>query len=74
MRSASVFFGINRRIVLTIAATVAMLFGPTLLILGQAQAQTDPLPSWNKGAAKQAITDYVARVTQQGRARFRVAR
>ena len=42
------------------------MFGPTLLILGQAPAQTDPLPSWSKGAAKQAITDFVARVTQQG--------
>lgn len=59
-------FGINRRIVLTIAATVAILFGPTLPILEQAQAQTDPLPSWNEGATKQAITDFVARVTRQG--------
>ena len=31
-----------------------------------AQAQTDPLPSWNEGAAKKAITDFVARVTTQG--------
>jgi len=61
-----VSFGINRRIVLTIAATVAILFGPTLPILEQAQAQTDPLPSWNEGATKQAITDFVARVTRQG--------
>ena len=66
MRSASVSFGINRRIVLIIAATVAILFGPTLPILGQAQAQTDPLPSWNEGATKRAITDFVARVTRQG--------
>src|SRR5262245_46681017 len=29
-------------------------------------AQTDPLPSWNEGAAKKAITDFVARVTKQG--------
>jgi haloacid dehalogenase-like hydrolase len=27
---------------------------------------TDPLPSWNDGANKRAITDFVARVTQQG--------
>ena len=26
----------------------------------------DPLPSWNDGAAKKAITDFVARVTAQG--------
>src|SRR4029077_2627101 len=27
---------------------------------------TDPLPSWNDGAAKTSITDFVARVTTQG--------
>jgi phosphoserine phosphatase len=27
---------------------------------------TDPLPSWNDGAAKQAILDYVARVSDEG--------
>ena len=31
-----------------------------------AAAQNDPLPSWNDGAAKKAITDFVARVTTQG--------
>ena len=32
-----------------------------------ARAQTsDPLPSWNDGAAKRAITDFVARVTTPG--------
>ena len=31
----------------------------------QAQAQTDPLPSWNDGP-KRAIVDFVARVTRQG--------
>jgi hypothetical protein len=33
-------------------------------------AQTDPLPSWNEGAAKKSITDFVARVTTQGGADF----
>jgi phosphoglycolate phosphatase-like HAD superfamily hydrolase len=33
-------------------------------------AQSDPLPSWNDGAAKKAITDFVARVTAQGGADF----
>jgi hypothetical protein len=32
----------------------------------EAQAQTDPLRSWNDGAAKKSITDFVARVTTQG--------
>ncbi|WP_441239301.1 HAD family hydrolase [Bradyrhizobium sp. 930_D9_N1_4] len=29
-------------------------------------AQTDPLPSWNDGATKASITDFVARVTKEG--------
>jgi hypothetical protein len=34
---------------------------------GSAQAQTpDPLPSWNDGAAKSAILDFVARLTREG--------
>ena len=34
---------------------------------GQAAlAQADPLPSWNEGATKKSITDFVARVTTQG--------
>ncbi|WP_248309439.1 HAD family hydrolase [Bosea sp. Tri-44] len=31
-----------------------------------AQAQTDPLPSWNDSKAKQAILDFVAKVTREG--------
>jgi phosphoglycolate phosphatase-like HAD superfamily hydrolase len=30
------------------------------------QAQTDPLPSWNDGAVKQSIVDFVTRVTKEG--------
>jgi phosphoglycolate phosphatase-like HAD superfamily hydrolase len=33
-------------------------------------AQIDPLPSWNEGAVKKSITDFVARVTTQGGANF----
>ena len=36
------------------------------LFLGPAMAQTDPLPSWNDGAVKKSITDFVARVTAPG--------
>ena len=32
--------------------------------------QSDPLPSWNDGATKKSITDFVARVTTQGGADF----
>ena len=31
-----------------------------------ASAQTDPLPSWNEGAVKKSIIDFVTRVTTQG--------
>jgi hypothetical protein len=60
--------GMNRRGLLIAAATLPFLFGPTLPILKeqQARAESGPLPSWNDGANKRAITDFVARVTQQG--------
>ena len=35
-----------------------------------AQAQTDPLPSWNDGAAKQAIVEFVKDTTTQGSPKF----
>ena len=38
---------------------------------GPAIAQTDPLPSWNDGAPKKAIIDFVARVTTEGSSGFR---
>ena len=42
------------------------------LVLGahQGLAQSDPLPSWNDGAAKKSILDFVARTTTQGGADF----
>ena len=36
----------------------------------QALAQTDPLPSWNDGRAKQAIVEFVHTTTDQASARF----
>jgi len=42
-----------------------------LLAVGiDAQAQTDPLPSWNDGAAKQAIVAFVKDTTTQGSPKF----
>jgi hypothetical protein len=35
-----------------------------------ALAQSDPLPSWNEGAVKKSIADFVARVTAPGSADF----
>src|SRR5262245_12613919 len=37
---------------------------------GPVAAQSDPLPSWNDGASKSAIVDFVARVTKDGGAEF----
>ena len=63
MRAAPISFVISRRVLLTAAVTIAVLPGHALT---QVWAQTDPLPSWNEGATKRAITDFVARVTQRG--------
>jgi phosphoglycolate phosphatase-like HAD superfamily hydrolase len=43
----------------------------SLLVLGaHAQAQTDPMPSWNDGPAKQAIVSFVKETTTQGSPQF----
>src|SRR5437016_9047846 len=41
-----------------------------LLVSGPAHAQTDPLPSWNDGSAKEAIIEFVQATTTQGGAHF----
>jgi phosphoglycolate phosphatase-like HAD superfamily hydrolase len=42
-----------------------------LLVLGTpARAQSDPLPSWNEGAAKKAIVEFVQATTTQGSPNF----
>ncbi|SDS41845.1 HAD family hydrolase [Bradyrhizobium canariense] len=46
--------------------SVVIFLAFSLVALPHANAQTDPLPSWNEGAAKKSITDFVARVTTQG--------
>jgi hypothetical protein len=59
--STHVSAGVSRRGLLASAAALPILLGlPRSL-----QAQTDPLPSWNDGASKQAIMTFVARVTRQ---------
>ena len=42
---------LNRRVLLTALATLAILFTPLLPVsaLAQAPSVTDPLPSWNDG-------------------------
>jgi phosphoglycolate phosphatase-like HAD superfamily hydrolase len=48
----------------------ALLFAACIASCNIALAQTDPLPSWNDGAVKKSITDFVTRVTTQGGADF----
>ena len=45
-------------------------FAASLLLATQVSAQTDPLPSWNDGAAKKAIVDFVQATTTQGGPQF----
>lgn len=53
-----------------LSITRRMFLAVVLLTVGTldrgAQAQPDPLPSWNDGAAKTAIMDFVGRVTREG--------
>jgi len=46
----------------------AVLIGAVVILAAAqpAHAQSDPLPSWNDGANKKAIVDFVARVTKEG--------
>ncbi|MBC8115549.1 MAG: haloacid dehalogenase-like hydrolase [Candidatus Saccharimonas sp.] len=44
----------------------AVLLTTTLLFTNRLQAADDPLPSWNDGATKRAIMDFVSRVTKDG--------
>ncbi|MCA8879845.1 MAG: haloacid dehalogenase-like hydrolase [Rhodobacteraceae bacterium] len=55
------------RSVLRLAASSLLALG---LFTAVVSAQTDPLPSWNDGAARQAILDFVARTTTEGSADF----
>ncbi|MBC8116081.1 MAG: haloacid dehalogenase-like hydrolase [Candidatus Saccharimonas sp.] len=46
--------------------SIAVLLTTTLLLTTRLQAADDPLPSWNDGPTKQAIVDFVSRVTKEG--------
>ena len=58
---------LSRRILLV------LLFAVSTIGFAEAQPSPDPLPSWNEGAVKKSITDFVARVTTEGGAGFRTA-
>jgi len=66
MLPKSSFSEISRQVLLTVAVTLLVSIGSAFPILKHAQAQTDPLPSWNEGASKRAITNFVAHVIRQG--------
>ncbi|MGO9110156.1 MAG: hypothetical protein ACLP9L_13080 [Thermoguttaceae bacterium] len=53
--------GISRRALLSTLAALAAV--PSLLLFADARAETDPLPSWADGPAKQAIIDLVKATT-----------
>ena len=61
------FFYPHRRAVLAALLTSA---GAIALSRRPAFAQSDPLPSWNDGKAKQSILDFVASVTREGSSGF----
>ena len=70
MNSTRSSLGFNRRILLAAAAMGTISFGATFSTLKKAQAQTDLLPSWNDGAAKQAILDFVRTTTDRASSKF----
>ena len=48
----------------------SLVLGALLVLGAPALAQTDPLPSWNEGPAKQAIVSFVKDTTTQGSPKF----
>jgi hypothetical protein len=56
---------ITRRTAIAGLAALAILSSPFFPVsaLAEAASATDPLPSWNDGAAKQAIVDFVKATT-----------
>ncbi|NEU98106.1 haloacid dehalogenase-like hydrolase [Bradyrhizobium sp. UFLA 03-164] len=58
------------RLIRQMLLMVLLVLGCSVIPCNAALAQADPLPSWNDGAAKEAIVGFVARVTKQGTADF----
>ena len=65
-------FSITRRALLAGLAAFAILSAPSFptSVLAEAASATDPLPSWNDGAAKQAIVDFVKATTDSASPKF----
>ena len=60
------FPAIDRRVLLSSLAMLPVLSASVRSTTAVAQTQGNPLPSWNEGATKTSILDFVARVTTQG--------
>jgi phosphoserine phosphatase len=62
----------NRRALVSSLALLPALSGPLLALPASAQTtpSASPLPSWNDGATKQAILDFVRATTEQGSSKF----
>src|SRR6478672_5855383 len=65
MKPIAQFPRIDRRVLLSSLAMLPVLSASLRSTAAVAQAQGDPLPSWNEGATKASILDFVARVTTQ---------
>jgi phosphoglycolate phosphatase-like HAD superfamily hydrolase len=49
---------------------LGLVLSTVLLVVAESWAQTDPLPSWNDGAAKKAIVEFVQATTDRASAKF----
>jgi len=61
---------LSRRILLSSLTVLPALAGSFRTLPATAQAQIDPLPSWNEGSAKTSIMNFIARITTQGGSDF----
>jgi hypothetical protein len=63
----------SRRQILSVLVALPIVSGSLLhpeAASAQAATSVDPLPSWNDGATKQSILDFVAAVTREGSLEF----
>jgi len=66
MNSKVASSGISRRALVSTLATLPVLSETLFSTSAPAQTAADPLPSWNDGAAKQTIVNFVTAVTRDG--------